>query len=80
MAEKIGIREAGTGISEGHSSKSVSSNQKLFEAVREELTSIKAGCTISTLNASDLPTVIALANDMKIALNNIAAIVDKFEK
>lgn len=78
--KKIGERDGGRGQTEGHSNKSISSNQKLFEATREELDEIKVGLEITNDNATDLPTAIVLVNEIKAKLNAIVALAGKFEK
>jgi len=70
---KIGNREAGKGLSKGHSTADSSSDQELFEAIRDELDA-KGG--ILSPDATDLATAITLVNEMKAALNVIA----KFDK
>jgi hypothetical protein len=75
---KIGER-AGAGLSEGHGSKQQASDRELFLALREELSAIKTASAVTTADATDLATAVALVNDLKSALNSIAAIVDRFE-
>ena len=86
--EKIGKRD-GAGLSTGHGNASQSSDRKLFLAIREELTALKAAGTITQADANaqtgayvqaDVQSIADLANALKAALNGIAALVEKFEE
>ena len=76
---KIGSRE-GAGLSAGHSTGAQASDKEILVAVRTELDSIKTALVVTTANATDLPTAIALVNDIKAKLNIVAALVAEFEK
>lgn len=87
--EKIGKRDGGRGQTEGNSNKSVSSNQKLFVAIREELDGIESGLTITSPDAPvaagvysqvDTQATVDLLNEIKGKLNAIVALAKKFEK
>jgi len=86
---KIGNRDAGRGQSPGHSDTQASSEKELFEAIRDELDAVKLGTTIAQADATvasgsyvqaQIQTIVDLANALKVALNAIAALVDKFDK
>lgn len=76
--EKIGRRDA-AGLSTGHALKDQSSDKALFGAIRDEMDTIK-NIAITSDDANDLPTVITLANEMKVALNALGNLAKKFEK
>lgn len=75
---KIGQRKA-AGLSDGHANKNQASDRELFGAIRDELDARTAGTAVQ-VDAVDLPTAIALVNELK-GLNNAAAGASKlFEK
>jgi hypothetical protein len=76
---KIGTRD-GAGLSQGQASSSQASDKDLFIAVRTELDEIKSQLAVTTPNATDLPTAIALVNAMKVKLNAVAVLVAEFQK
>lgn len=76
---KAGSRE-GVGLSKGQASSSQASDQELFGAVRAELDGIKAQLSVTTPDATDLPTAITLVNALKVKLNAVSVLVDEFQK
>lgn len=76
---KIGSRE-GAGLSKGHATSGHASDQELFIAMRTELDEIKTQLSVTTPDATDLPTAIALVNAIKVKLNAVAALVAEFQK
>lgn len=78
--EKIGIRSGGAGTSEGHTSSSVSSNEKLFGAVRDELDAMKALGVTTEPEATDLTEALALVNELKGKWDSMVELAKKFER
>lgn len=78
--KKIGNREGGAGQSAGHSSGSVSSNQELFEAIRNEFDAIKdIGLAVEN-DATDLASALLLVNELKVKWNSLINLTKEFEK
>ena len=78
--EKIGSRAGGAGQSEGHSAPgSISSDEKLFLAIRAELDAMKALGAAVQDDATDLASAILLVNELKGLWNGLVVVSKEFE-
>lgn len=86
---KIGKRDAGAGLSAGHADANRSSYEDILKAIRDELTAVKGGATITQADATvasgsyveaQVQSIVDLANDLKTKLNAIAGLLNTFDK